>query len=1543
MVNGDQIFMYETSSLNFATTNTSILTLGTYSTPFSVRTRNAKGTPDQFNFNVLNNVDINQEYVSISTSITGTDNNIPLPAFISFPGELQVNTDAYVSGTTEVFNNDVVRLRIPASAVREYGTSYLAQLTISGITGTFRINTRPRPIKTFPDQFTFQDLVGVAPGALVESARVRLSGMTNGENDTGTASISGGGAEFRVFRNGSVIRDYSSASFPVLNSDEIQIRLTSAGEGSTIQARFIVSGTDTRTVINGVNGSTSDTWDVNSRSLRCRVDDGAFSLTNVENARIRESRTVSFTVSGLDNGCDTIITTSNPDSFIRNQNGTQVASNQALDISNGDRITIGMTAAATYSTNKETVVTCRRRGGGDSVSRTWVIRTQAEDRLPDPFNLPSRNQSSVSPCTFRTTFVTESLSGLSEETVVPASVTSTNGTAEISRNGGTFATSIPGGVRNGDRIDIRMRSNCSFGGSCETATVTVGDRVDNWQLCPEGVPFPTVNLQSNATSIANGGSVTLTWTSTFADRVSASSGPGFGSVSATSGTLTINNLTSSTTFSITVANARGTATSSVNISVAAPPPPPPPEPPPPPPCCDEYYIYRYGGGQTITRTATITHFYNNATSTDISLTVSGDSFVVRAINTGSSNTTGLGSRYYEFDLSRLNLLEGVRYTVSVSSISSTTANGDLTIANITLVPGFPSYTNSGFTIAFQRQGVASLSEPSTSLFGTFCRQFTITLTQDAVSRRGRWYKSSPQFNTWFPVVSSCLDDMKSAQDVYVEVLNRPAGINEIEGAVDIVRTSGVNTLRSNLLSSTERTSIISSGNPLDINNKNFNRSYPKTSCNRDYSSLPVEIFFDTTFSDNPQDTTRDLRRNGIFSACSGAPTVSLSASSTTVSHNGSLTLTWTSSNATSVAYSNFGASSVGGSITLSNLTSTTSVSIVRIYTIRVAGPGGIATRSVTVTILPPRPSLSLTANPSTVDFNGSTTLTWSSANASSVVSSNFGATTINGNTTITNLTSNRRFTISVSGSGGSTETSVDVTVRAQAPTVNLCATVFVPTNPTDPLPTGTTTSSGTLLTNTKTCESSITVDYAAYVLLEWTSTNATSISSSGTGFSLSSSQTNGSFLIPYQFKSQANFSVTVTGNGSTATDSITVIPRTCSAVTTQDSLAKYKNARSTFGNGTIGGGASGYEAYYETVTTASLPNRPNYTYRRLHAFIYNNFIFLLGRPPEKTAIVSYTNDFNNQPSIFRTFDELFYSIKFNAATELSDIAARGGRTGVIDTCGNTWTTSSPTPNVFDCGPTIQQIRDTATNAIYQKGFTVFLNGTNDSIQEYFVSSIDPNLRLPGRPEFTYGQLHGYIFSKYSDPNNVGGLSRPPEKGGLQTYVRLFQEKNPNGSYKYPDLKSLGDAITAGRTNELNIRTNNGGFLSILNECGQKWSLEGNGVYLDLRSLSGRVTVTLSIVASSSDVFHSVNIFQVDRIVEGEGPKTYELLGGRIYGPCSSSTGNVYIGNETIPSVRGSGSRPNTHLVIEENNDDWDDLVISTSAGVWTRFTAPSTK
>ena len=161
-----------------------------------------------------------------------------------------------------------------------------------------------------------------------------------------------------------------------------------------------------------------------------------------------------------------------------------------------------------------------------------------------------------------------------------------------------------------------------------------------------------------------------------------------------------------------------------------------------------------------------------------------------------------------------------------------------------------------------------------------------------------------------------------------------------------------------------------------------------------------------------------------------APTVSLAANPVMIAYRAVSTLTWSSRDATSCAASGdwSGMKATSGDQSVGPLTQTST------FILTCSGPGGSAGRSVTVAVdRAPLPTVSLIANPTTVDVNGSSTLSWSSTDASACSAGGAwsGSKPLSGNASVGPLTETSTFTLTCTGPGGSTNRPVTVGVLTE--------------------------------------------------------------------------------------------------------------------------------------------------------------------------------------------------------------------------------------------------------------------------------------------------------------------------------------------------------------------------------------------------------------------------------------------------------------------------------------------------------------------------------
>ncbi len=176
-----------------------------------------------------------------------------------------------------------------------------------------------------------------------------------------------------------------------------------------------------------------------------------------------------------------------------------------------------------------------------------------------------------------------------------------------------------------------------------------------------------------------------------------------------------------------------------------------------------------------------------------------------------------------------------------------------------------------------------------------------------------------------------------------------------------------------------------------------------------------------------------------------APTVTITANPTSITQGGSSTLTVTASNATQVVISDnidntkYTLAGTGGTQVVTPGATLT-------YRATATGAGGTAAAQVSITVnpSPTAPTVTITANPTTIVQGSSSTLTVSATNATQVViSDNVDSTKYTlagtGGTQKVNPGTTTTYTATATGAGGSATATAVVTVTAPPPTVAIAA------------------------------------------------------------------------------------------------------------------------------------------------------------------------------------------------------------------------------------------------------------------------------------------------------------------------------------------------------------------------------------------------------------------------------------------------------------------------------------------------------------------------
>jgi hypothetical protein len=226
--------------------------------------------PDDFSIGAdVADAPINTTITRTVAAITGI--NYKAKVTPSSGSEISVNGASYTSTSQYVRKNQSVAIRYSPP---DYETTYAVTLTVGKKSDTFNITTRQRPEDGIPNAFNFTDQTDIEYlKTNIESNIVTLSGMSNvasGQTprtyDYGTASISGNSAQFKVTRGGTIVRDYGTGNYQVLNGDQIQLRMNAGGNAQVVSTTFSVSGTDTSIFGSPVTATVSDTWSLTTRS-----------------------------------------------------------------------------------------------------------------------------------------------------------------------------------------------------------------------------------------------------------------------------------------------------------------------------------------------------------------------------------------------------------------------------------------------------------------------------------------------------------------------------------------------------------------------------------------------------------------------------------------------------------------------------------------------------------------------------------------------------------------------------------------------------------------------------------------------------------------------------------------------------------------------------------------------------------------------------------------------------------------------------------------------------------------------------------------------------------------------------------------------------------------------------------------------------------------------------------------------------------------------------------------------------------------------------
>ncbi len=506
-----------------------------------------------------------------------------------------------------------------------------------------------------------------------------------------------------------------------------------------------------------------------------------------------------------------------------------------------------------------------------------------------------------------------------------------------------------------------------------------------WAIVPRpitGTPAPTVVFSASPGSVALNGSATLTWSTTSATGCTASGG--WSGTKSTSGTEVISNITASSTFTLSCSGAGGSGSQSVSVAVVSPAP-------------------------TLTFSASPASVVSGASSV---LTWSSTNATACTATSAASGWTGAKATAGSATLTN-------RTSTATYTLTCTGAGGSATQnATISVTSAAPTVSISASPSNVAYNGSSTLTWSSTN--ASSCT--TSGAWNMAVSTSGSQVLNSLTATGTYTLTCTGAGGNANQSATITVAAAPPVPTVVLSASAASVAYNGSSTLT---WSSTGASTCTASGG----------WSGSKTTAGTQLFSPLTSTATYTLSCTNISGTTSQQVTVTVGAAPAALPTLTLSASPTTVANGGSTTLSWVSTNATSCTAS---VDWSGSKTTPSGTQALSSLTANKTYTLTCTGTGGSVSKTATVIVLAAvAPTVTLSASQSSVAYNGSSTITWSTSNATACTASGgwSGTKATSGSQLFNNLLGTTTFTLTCTGTGGSASGSTMVVVAAPPPTM----------------------------------------------------------------------------------------------------------------------------------------------------------------------------------------------------------------------------------------------------------------------------------------------------------------------------------------------------------------------------------------------------------------------------------------------------------------------------------------------------------------------------
>ncbi len=471
----DQLRFRLTSSNQHATTVSGTVTVGTYSTTFTVTSvLNTVVTPITIAAStnqVLNTYIETAPYtiagVSVGANVTATTTNCQIAVFRNLAW-----TNWSSSATLILGEQFKLRLVTPVG----YAQTTNASVSLNGVSYPWVVTTR---VDTDPDVFTLNPVINGIPDTLYISNDIIVGGIVGGQSIPITPS----NCEISI-DSGTGYGSWITTATTIQLNQRFRVRVRSG----LVYATTYTGTVDLNGVIRTFNVSVGNAPDLSPTEIL---------LANTVNAPLNTDVVSEvFSILGITSGYDIPIMVTNGEYAINRGSTWEPFTNVPGVVSLGNQVQLRTTSSGSYGGNEIVVANI------NGVDFTWEVVTRITPDITPNVMLFPRVNNAVKGAEYQTTEFT--VAGTDDGIDMPLMIT--NGRYE---KNGQAATSEPGVIRLGDTISLIGDASLN-GSTTKRVILVIGGTQSTWEITtavdPQAITEPSVvkelgNIEPNIVEI----------------------------------------------------------------------------------------------------------------------------------------------------------------------------------------------------------------------------------------------------------------------------------------------------------------------------------------------------------------------------------------------------------------------------------------------------------------------------------------------------------------------------------------------------------------------------------------------------------------------------------------------------------------------------------------------------------------------------------------------------------------------------------------------------------------------------------------------------------------------------------------------------------------------------------------------------------------------------------------------------------------------------------------------------------------------------------